>query len=123
MTDIPTTLEQRRFLITRDGLKQAGAIVPSLRPALRYLPKHPALLIGAAVIGVAGVMAWRNREKIARTTSPMIEDAKVKGQALIDEARTRGEELIEQAKVTTEAVAAKTSRSRRKPAAPRPETH
>jgi hypothetical protein len=119
MTDNPTTLNQRRFPITRDRLKQAGAVLP----ALRYVPKNPILLIGAAVLGVAGVMAWRNREKIARSTSPMIEDAKVKGQALIDEARTKGEELIEQAKATTEAVAAKTVRSRRKPASSTPEIH
>lgn len=123
MTDNPTTLNQRRFPISRDRLKQAGAVLPALRPALRYVPKNPILLIGAAVLGVAGVMAWRNREKIARTTSPMIEDAKVKGQALIDEARTKGEELIEQAKATTEAVAAKTVRSRRKPASSTPEIH
>lgn len=123
MTDNPTTLDTRRPTVSRDRLKQVGAMVPMLRPALRYAPKHPALLIGAAVLGVVGVMAWRNREKIAQKTSPMIEDAKVKGQALIEEARTKGEELIEQAKTTTEAVAAKASRSRRKAVTSTPELH
>ncbi|RAK63612.1 hypothetical protein [Phenylobacterium kunshanense] len=123
MTDNPTTLNERRFPITRDRLKQAGAVLPVLRPALRYVPKNPVLLIGAAVLGVAGVMAWRNREKIVRSTSPMIEEAKVKGQALIDEARTQGEALIDNAKATTEAVAAKATRSRRKAVPPPPEVH
>jgi len=123
MTDNPTTLEAGSATRTRDRLKQAGAIVPMLRPAMRFVPKNPVLLIGAAVLGVAGVLAWRNREKIARTASPMIDDAKAKGQALIEEARTKGEELIEQAKATTEAVAAKAKAGRRKVAAPPPEIH
>ena len=58
------------------------------------------------------MLAWRNREKIAATTGPMIDDAKARGQALIEEARTKGEDLIDQAKATTEAVVAKT-RSRK----------
>lgn len=122
MTDNPTTLETNTTR-PRDRLKQAGAIIPILRPAMRYLPKNPVLLIGAAVVGVAGVLAWRNREKISRTASPIIDDARSKGQALIEEARTKGEELIEQAKVTTEAVAAKAKGGRRKTAAAPSEIH
>lgn len=116
MTNIPSTLETRRFATARDRLKQASVALPMLRPAARFAARNPALMIGAALVGVAGMLAWRNREKIAQTTSPMIEDAKVKGHALIEEARHRGEELIESAKATTEAVAAKakrTTRSRR----------
>jgi len=121
MTDIPSTLENRRFAAARDRLKQAGAALPVLRPAARFAARNPALLIGAALVGVAGMIAWRNREKIAATTSPVIEDAKIKGQALIEEARHKGEELIEQAKVTTEAVAAKArSATRRRTTAPTP---
>ena len=116
MTDQPETLAPYRMPWRRDHVKQAMAFAPMLR----RVPKNPLFLIGAAVIGVAGVMAWRNRDKIAATTGPMIEDAKVKGQAMIDDARTKGEELIEQAKATTEAVVAKTSRSRRKTAAVTP---
>jgi len=73
--------------------------------------------VGAAVIGVAGVLAWRNREKIAATTGPLIDDAKAKGQALIDEARTKGEALVDQAKSTTEAAVAK-ARTRKAAAKP-----
>ncbi|PZQ58666.1 MAG: hypothetical protein DI570_17405 [Phenylobacterium zucineum] len=122
MTNIPTTLQNSRFDAARDRLKQVGAAVPVLKPAARFAARNPFLLIGAAVVGVAGVLAWRNREKIAEKASPMIEDARVKGHELIEEARHKGEELIEQAKATTEAVAAKarsaTSRRRATPTPP-----
>jgi hypothetical protein len=114
MTDHPETLAPYRMPWRRDHVKQAA----SLAPMLRAVPKNPLFLIGAAVIGVAGVLAWRNRDKIAARTGPMIDDAKTRGQALIDDARAKGEELIEQAKTTTDAVVAKTTRSRRKAAAP-----
>lgn len=108
MTDHPETLAPYQMPWRRDRVKQALA----LAPMLRAVPKNPLFLIGAAVIGVAGVLAWRNREKIAATTGPMIDDAKARGHALIEEARTKGEDLIDQAKATTEAVVAKT-RSRK----------
>jgi len=114
MTDHPETLAPYRMPWRRDQMKQLGA----LTPMLRYVPKNPLFLIGAAAVGIAGVLAWRNREKIAEKASPMIDDAKAKGQALIDEAKTKGEELIEQAKTTSEAVVAKTRRR----AAPKPVT-
>jgi hypothetical protein len=106
MTDHPETLAPYRMPWRRDQMKQLGA----LTPMLRYVPKNPLFLIGAAAVGIAGVLAWRNREKIAARTAPMIDDAKAKGHALIDEAKTKGEELIEQAKTTGEAVVAKTRR-------------
>lgn len=119
MTDHPETLAPYRMPFRRDHMKQAMA----LAPLLRRVPKNPLFLVGAAVIGVAGVLAWRNREKIAATTGPMIDDAKARGQALIEEARTKGEELVEQARTTTEAVVAK-ARTRKAPAAPAtPEIH
>jgi hypothetical protein len=114
MTDQPETLAPYRMPWRRDHVKQAVA----LAPMLRRVPKNPLFLIGAAVIGVAGVLAWRNRDKIAARTGPIIDDAKTKGQALLDDARTKGEELIEQAKTTTEAVVEKATRSRKKAAAP-----
>jgi hypothetical protein len=117
MTDHPETLAPYRMPWRRDHMKQALA----LAPMLRAVPKNPLFLIGAAAIGIAGVLAWRNREKIAATTGPMIDDAKARGQALIEEARTKGEELVEQAKATTEAVVAKT-RSRKAAAATTPTT-
>lgn len=112
MTDHPETLAPYRMPWRRDQMKQLGA----LTPMLRHVPKNPLFLIGAAVIGVAGVLAWRNRERIATAASPVIDDARVKGQALIEEARTKGEALIEQAKATGEAVVAK-ARTRRRAAA------
>ncbi len=116
MTDQPETLAPYRMPWRRDHVKQAFAL-PSM---LRAVPKNPLFLIGAAAIGVAGVLAWRNREKIAATTGPMIDDAKARGHALIEEARTKGEDLVEQAKATTEAVVAKTTRSRKPAATPAP---
>ena len=118
MTDQPDTLAPYRMPWRRDHVKQ----VVAWAPMLRRVPKNPLFLIGAAAIGVAGVLAWRNRDKIAARTGPMIEDAKAKGQAMIDDARAKGEELIDQAKATTEAVVAKTTRSRRKAATPTPTT-
>jgi len=118
MTDHPETLAPYRMPWARDPMKQARA----LTPMLRYVPKNPLFLIGAAALGVAGVLAWRNREKIAEKTAPMIDDAKVKGQALIEEAKAKGEELIDQAKATSEAVVAK-ARRRAAPKTTVPELH
>jgi hypothetical protein len=112
MTDHPETIAPYRMPWRRDQVKQLGA----LTPMLRYVPKNPLFLIGAAVVGVAGVLAWRNREKIASAASPMIDDARARGQALIEDAKVKGEELIEQAKTTGEAVVAK-ARARRPAAA------
>lgn len=119
MTDHPETLAPYRMPWRRDHVKQAIA----LAPLLRRVPKNPLFLIGAAAIGVAGVLAWRNRDKIAATTGPMIDDAKARGHALIDDARAKGEELVDQAKSATEAVVAK-ARTRKAPATPvTPEIH
>jgi predicted negative regulator of RcsB-dependent stress response len=94
-------------------MKQLGALAPALRPVARFAARNPFLLIGAAVVGVAGMLAWRNREKIAEKTAPLIEDARVKGEELIETAKAKGEELVEQAKATTEAVVAKAKRTRK----------
>lgn len=118
MTDHPETLAPYRVPWRRDHVKQAAA----LGPMLRRLPRNPLFLIGAAAVGVAGVIAWRNREKIAATASPVIEDAKAKGQAMIDDARARGEELVDQARATTEAVVAKARRRKAAPKTPPPMT-
>lgn len=109
MTDQPETLAPYRLPWRREGLNQAGA----LAPVLRYIPRHPALLIGAAVVGVAGVLAWRNRERISARARPMLEDARVKSRALVDEAKTRSQTAVEKAKTTGQTVAAK-ARTRRK---------
>ncbi|MFZ5720760.1 MAG: hypothetical protein ACOY5Y_14980 [Pseudomonadota bacterium] len=109
MTDQPETLAPYRLPWRRDHMKQAGA----LAPVLRYIPRHPALLIGAAVVGVAGALAWRNREKIKARTAPMIADAREKGQAFATEAKAKGRTAVSKAKAKGESVAAKT-RTRRK---------
>ena len=54
-------------------MQRATAILPLARYA-RYVPKNP-MLIGAAVLGVAGVLAWRNREKIRATAAPLLQNA------------------------------------------------
>lgn len=118
MTDHPENLAPYRMPRTRDSLKQISA----LTPFLRYVPKNPLFLIGAAAVGLAGVMAWRNREKIAATTGPMLDEAKAKSASLIEDAKTKGEDLIDQAKATGEAVVAKTRR-RAAPKATVPDLH
>ena len=123
MTDLPNTLERHRLPLDRDRMKQAARLAA---PAMTFARRNPFILIGAAVVGVAGVMAWRNREKIAASAQPLLEkaqplidDARLKGHALIDDAKTKGEELIEQAKTAGEAVVAKART--RKPAAAKSE--
>ena len=61
MTDHPETPSRERPPWRRVRLQQLGAA----GTAMRALPRNPAFLIGAAVLGVVGMLAWRNREKIA----------------------------------------------------------
>jgi hypothetical protein len=84
-------------------MQRAAAIVPYAR----YVPKNPAFLIGAVALGVVGVLAWRNREKIAATARPLLQNAAARGHELAGQARTKGEELIESARATAGTVAAK----------------
>ena len=109
MTNLSDSLARYRLPLSRDRLKQAGALIA---PALRYAPRNPLLLVGALLVGVAGVLAWRNREKIARTATPIIQDARIRGHGLIDEAIVKGQQLMDDAKATTQAISAKTSRLR-----------
>jgi hypothetical protein len=53
------------------GMFQRAA---AIAPFARYVPKSP-MFIGAAVLGLAGVLAWRNREKIRRTAGPLLQNA------------------------------------------------
>lgn len=102
MTDIQETLKRYRLPLRRDQLKQARDFAA---PALRYAPKNPLWFIGAAVLGLAGFVAWKNRERIAAATGPLIEDARVKGKALMDDATAKATSLIDEAKAKSEAVA------------------
>jgi hypothetical protein len=94
---------------TSPGLMQRAT---AIAPFVRYVPKNPLILIGAAAIGIAGVLAWRNRRKIADTARPLLQNAAAKGSALAEQAKAKGEELVEAAKDATEAVAAKARRGR-----------
>jgi uncharacterized membrane protein len=109
MTDHPETPALRSTPWRRNMMRRSGAI----GSAVRTLPKNPVFLIGAALVGVAGVLAWRNRDRIAATTTPLIEDAKAKGQELIEDAKTKGHELIDEAKAKTQAIGEK-ARARRR---------
>ena len=62
----------------RDILKQGAAAAPFIR----YAPRHPALLIGAAVLGVAGMLAWKNREQIRAKAGPLLQNAMGQGAQL-----------------------------------------
>ena len=119
MVDNPETLERYRLPLRGDRLRQAATFAG---PAMKLARRNPFILIGAAVVGVAGVLAWRNRDKIAAKAQPLIDDAKMKGQALIEDAKLKGEELIDQARTAGEAVAAKAKRTRRTAAADNPAT-
>ena len=101
MVDLPKTLESYRMPWRRDPLKQGAA----LAPVMRYAARHPALLVGAAVVGLAGVLAWRNREKIGAAAQPVLDDAKAKGEALVDQARTAGEKVAARARTRRTAAA------------------
>lgn len=104
MTDTSDFLARYRLPLNRDHVKLARSY---MAPLLRYAPRNPLLLVGALLVGVGGILAWRNRETIARTASPIIDDARVKGHALIDEALTKGHDLMEEAKAASAKIGAK----------------
>lgn len=91
MTDPLKALSRYRLPLKRDRLDQARKLTA---PVLRKVRQNPFMLIGAVVVGAASVLAWRNREKIAATTGPLITDAKSKGRALVADAKAKGQSLI-----------------------------
>src|SRR4051794_14697191 len=95
MTDVQERLSRYRLPLNRDHLKQAGRYAA---PAARFASRNPVLLIGAGVLAIVGIVAFRNREKIATAASPMIEDARLKGQALMDEAAAKSRALLDTAR-------------------------
>ncbi len=107
-----TTIQEGRApLWSRENLKRVTAAAPVMRPALRYVPKNPVLLLGAVALGVVGVLAWRNRERIAERARPLIDEAKTRAQPLIDEAKTRAQPLLDSAAARGEALREKLPRS------------
>jgi hypothetical protein len=77
---------------TRSFLQRAPAIAQratSMLPFVRYVPKHPGFLIGAAVVGVLGTLAWRNRAKIAERAGPVLQNAADRARPMIQTASER----------------------------------
>src|SRR5438105_1320942 len=63
-------------------MQRATAILPLVRPIARFVPKNPVILAGAAAVGLVAFLAWRNRERIAATARPLLQDAAERGRAL-----------------------------------------
>lgn len=112
MNDLSKTLERYRLPLSRDHLKATGRLATLGRGKL-----NPFMLLGAAVVGLAGVVAWRNRAKIREAATPVLANASAKSEALIDQAAARGHALIDEARARTKAVASR-ARNLRRPAAP-----
>lgn len=92
MTDPLKALSRYRLPLNRDRLNQARDLTA---PAIRKVRQNPFMLIGAVVVGAAGVLAWRNREKIAGAAGPLITDAKTKGMALVADAKAKRQNLMQ----------------------------
>ena len=110
MTDNPHTLERYRLPLARGRLQHARAL---MAPALRYAPRSPLLLAGALLLGVAGILAWRNRVRSTVAASPILTDAKVRGQALVTDALVKGHALMDEARASSLALGATAARLRR----------
>ena len=88
MTDsefgVPT--EERSFFQRAPAMAQRAT---ALLPYARFVPRHPALWIGAAVLGVAGAVAWKNRAKISERTRPMLQNAADRARPMLNAASER----------------------------------
>lgn len=112
MTDDPEVLAEHRIPWRRDPLKRKRA---------QAARRGGGMLVSAVVLGVAGFFAWRNRERIARTAGPMIDDAKsrsldmldkaaAKSHDMMDDAALKGHRLVDTARTRGQALAAKARR-------------
>ena len=86
MIDMPATITTTGRM---EGLKtQAMTYLdkakPLTRPAVAFAARRPRMLAGLGALGVVGLVAWMNREKIARVASPMIESGMEKCAELYD---------------------------------------
>ena len=68
-------------------MQRATAILPMARYA-RFVPKNPWFL-GAAALGIAGALAWKNREKIRRVAGPALQNAADRARPMLETARER----------------------------------
>ncbi|WP_397421144.1 LPXTG cell wall anchor domain-containing protein [Phenylobacterium sp.] len=110
MTDNPHTLERYRLPLAHGRQKHARAL---MAPAGRSVPATPLLLAGALLLGLAGILAWRNRERITEAASPILEDAMARGQALVTDALIKGNDLMDEARASSMAIGARVARLRR----------
>lgn len=62
------TEDRTAFPFGRQHVKRAL----ELAPFLKFAPKNP-LFMGAALLGAVGYVAWRNRDRIARTAGPIVD--------------------------------------------------
>ena len=79
MTEVPYAPTEAPTRFAAPRLMQKAA---TILPYARYAPKHPALLLGAAAVGLAGVLAWRNRERIKAAAGPVLQNAAARGAEL-----------------------------------------
>jgi hypothetical protein len=84
--DYTTAAESRSLLQRAPAIAQRAT---ALLPYARFLPRHPALWIGAAVLGAAGAMAWKNRARIAERTRPVLQNAADRARPVLDAASER----------------------------------
>jgi LPXTG-motif cell wall-anchored protein len=110
MTDNPHTLERYRLPLAHGRQKHARAL---MAPAGRSVPATPLLLAGALLLGLAGILAWRNRERITEAASPILQDAMARGQALVTDALIKGNDLMDEARASSMAIGARVARLRR----------
>src|SRR5687767_10068784 len=78
--------EGRSFLQRAPAMAQRAT---AMVPFLRYAPKHPGLLIGAAAVGILGALAWRNRARIAEKAGPVLQNAADRARPMIQTASER----------------------------------
>ena len=79
MTEVPYAPPETPSRFVSPRLMQKAA---AILPYARYAPKHPALLLGAAAVGLAGMLAWRNREKIKAAAGPVLQNAAARADEL-----------------------------------------
>ena len=74
-------------------MQRAAAILP----LARRVPKSP-FFLGAAALGVLGVIAWRNRERIRQTAAPMLQQAADRARPMLQEAADRARPMLQSAR-------------------------
>ena len=80
------TVEPKSFFERAPAIAQRAT---TLLPFVRFLPRHPAVWLGAAAVGVVGTLAWRNRAKIAAKAGPVLQNAADRARPMIEGAQER----------------------------------